>query len=43
MVDIRNIKWNGKCAVADLYEDGSKEIAYTIEVDENIQGLFIEQ
>lgn len=33
MVDIRNIKWNGKYAVADLSEDGSKEIAYTIEVD----------
>lgn len=39
MVDILNIKWDGKYAVADLTEDGAKEVAYTIEVDENIQGL----
>lgn len=33
MVDIRNIKWNGKYAVADLTEDGAKEVAYTVKVD----------
>lgn len=33
MVDILNIKWTGKYAIADLTEDGAKEIAYTIKVD----------
>ena len=33
MVDILNIKWDGKYAVADLTEDGAKEVAYTVKVD----------
>ena len=33
MVDLLNIKWNGRYAEADLTEDGSTDIAYTITVD----------
>lgn len=35
MVDLLNIKWNGSLAEADLTEDGSPDIAYTIKVDCN--------
>lgn len=33
MVDLYNIKWDGKYATADIAEKGSKKIAYTIKVD----------
>lgn len=33
MVDLYNIRWDGKYATADLAEDGSKKIVYTIKVD----------
>lgn len=33
MVDLLNIKWNGRYAEADLTEDGSTDIVYTITVD----------
>ena len=33
MVDLYNIKWDGQYATADLAEEGSKKIDYTIKVD----------